>query len=249
MMLAKNPLAAPINGARIAIVSPDRNRYAKLSVQLAAAGFAVDYLPPTPSTVRTLASSTPPLVVLDHPGPGTAMTRALQSIRGSLSQPSVIVLSPVGDLGSRIACLELGADDCVGKSCSDRELYARINAIWRRRTPIAGAAVRQAGKIGRFSRWEIDFIEQLMKRDTVIRRDFTPLDFRLLSVLLRHAQKVVDRTVFFDALGITDAERRKRSIDVAISRLRKKLEAEGEEVIRTVHRRGYLFLPIVQWTA
>lgn len=249
MLSPRIPAAAPTHRPRIAILSPDRDRYAKLGAQLAGAGFAVEYRSPTPSTLLALASVPMPLVVLDHPGCEEGMTQALRSVMGSGGQPSVIVLSDTGDVGARIACLELGADDCVGRHCSDRELYARINAVWRRRVPAASSAARPAGKVGRFSRWEVDLVRPLMTQNHVVRRDFTPLDFRLLSVLLRHAQRVVDRTVLFEALGVADASRQKRSIDVAISRLRKKLEADGEEVIRTVYRRGYVFLPAVEWAA
>lgn len=247
MLRTTFPVAKPTSGQRIDILSRDVSRFGKLAALLLKGGFELTYLPPSFHTLSKLESTLAPLIIYDHVKSKSMAHDTLRLILASPASPSVVVMMSSDDLDNRIACLEMGADDCVSISCGDRELYARLSAIWRRRVQQPTVKDGLAPQIARFARWEIDFTERLVMEGTQVRRDFTPLDFRLLAVLLKDAQQVVDRPTLLDAAGTGNADPSKRSIDAAISRLRKKFGPNGEEVIRTVPGCGYLFVPTVQW--
>jgi len=149
------------------------------------------------------------------------------------------MLTALGEDIDRILGLELGADDYVPKPCNPREIAARMRAILRRtRGDIDGARLEDLS-IG-------PVLLRSASRSVVVRGDpvaLTGTEFNILAALMRDAGRVVSKDTLSQAvlgrpLGPFD-----RSIDVHISKLRRKLgpASDGDSLINTIHRGGYLF--------
>ena len=177
-------------------------------------------------------------LILDVMLPGRSGLDLLRELRRDNALP-VLMLTALGEDLDRILGLELGADDYVPKPCNPREIAARLRAILRR-TRGDGDATRLADiSIGPVSL-------RAASRSATLRGEplaLTGTEFNVLAVLLREAGKVVSKeTLSQDVLG-RPLGPFDRSIDVHISKLRRKLgnAADGESLIGTVHRGGYVF--------
>jgi len=180
------------------------------------------------------------LVVLDVMLPGMNGLDVLRKLRASSTVP-VLLLTARGQDVDRIVGLELGADDYLPKPFNPRELVARIRAILRRTRSEAGE--RQAPQTS----VHVGDVELNPATRTVLRSgeavDLTAVEFSLLDVLLREAGRVVTRDELAKiALGRLFSPY-DRSIDMHISKLRKKLgeDGKGGERIKTVRGVGYIY--------
>ena len=180
------------------------------------------------------------LVVLDVMLPGMNGLDVLRKLRASSTVP-VLLLTARGQDVDRIVGLELGADDYLPKPFIPRELVARIRAILRRTRGEAGE--RQAPQ----TTVRVGDVELNPATRTVLRKgeavDVTAVEFNLLDVLLREAGRVVTRDELAKiALGRMFSPY-DRSIDMHISKLRKKLgeDGKGGERIKTVRGVGYIY--------
>jgi DNA-binding response OmpR family regulator len=180
------------------------------------------------------------VVLLDVMLPGADGLEVCRRIRAApeLAAVPVIMLTARGDDVDKIVGLELGADDYLAKPFNPRELLARIRAVLRRGRVAAPARARfHAGRL------EIDF----EAREVTVagkRQVLTSYEFELLAALARAAGRVLSREQLLDALKGTEYETFDRSIDVHISKLRAKLEANPREprYIKTVRGVGYVLL-------
>ncbi|KQZ62712.1 two-component system response regulator [Sphingopyxis sp. Root1497] len=158
-------------------------------------------------------------------------------------RPPVILVSVLGNDVDRIVGIELGADDYLAKPFNPRELLARIRALVRR------SKVRQAGADGGttwlFGDWTLDAAQWLLTAPGGSDVALTPGEFRLLLALVEQRGRLVDRDRLLAATGGEETEVFDRSIDVLLSRLRRKLaDHGGRDLIRTVRGEGYqLALP------
>jgi DNA-binding response OmpR family regulator len=179
------------------------------------------------------------VVLLDLMLPGIDGLEVCRRIRATpaLAAVPVVMLTARGDDVDRIVGLELGADDYLAKPFNPRELLARIRAVLRRAAgPAAPGRPRfRAGDL------EIDFDA----REVTVRgrrRILTHYEFELLAVLARAAGRVLTREQLIDALKGAEYEAFDRSIDVHVSKLRAKLEADprAPRYIKTVRGVGYV---------
>lgn len=184
-----------------------------------------------------LAKGPVDLIVLDLMMPGEDGLSVIRRMR-AIDRPALIVLSAMADESDRIIGLEVGADDYLGKPCNPRELLARIRAVLRRRD-----GREPTGPVRRFGAWTLDLVERSVTRPGVPPILLTGAEFRVLSAFLDRPQRVLDRDTLIDAAKGDDADVYDRSIDVTISRVRKKL-GEGAP-IRTVRGEGYIFTTTV----
>jgi DNA-binding response OmpR family regulator len=180
------------------------------------------------------------VVLLDLMLPGLDGLEVCRRIRATLGLESVpiVMLTARGDDVDRIVGLEVGADDYLPKPFNPRELLARLRAVLRRAGPPALAP--RGGRL-RSGTLEID----LDAREVLVdgrRQVLTHYEFELLAVLARAAGRVLSREQLLDALKGTGYEAYDRSIDVHVSRLRAKIEANPREPrhIRTVRGVGYM---------
>ena len=169
------------------------------------------------------------VVLLDVMMPGMDGLTVLRRIRERTAVP-IIMLTARGDEADRVAGLELGADDYVPKPFSPRELLARLRAVLRRSHPDLGSERLSAGGV------EVEVGRREVRVDGRA-VELTGLEFDLLLALLRRAGRVVPRAALLSEAGRDDVTVGERTIDVHISKLRKKL---GSDKIKTVRGVGYV---------
>ncbi|PYM83572.1 MAG: DNA-binding response regulator [Candidatus Rokuibacteriota bacterium] len=177
------------------------------------------------------------VVLLDVMLPGADGFEVCRRLRAApeLAALPVIMLTARGDDVDKIVGLELGADDYLAKPFNPRELLARIHAVLRRGRRVATRDRFSAGGL------EIDF----EAREVTVagqRQALTAYEFELLAALARAAGRVLSREQLLDALKGATYETFDRSIDVHISKLRGKLEANPKQprYIKTVRGAGYV---------
>jgi DNA-binding response OmpR family regulator len=174
-------------------------------------------------------------VLLDVMMPGLDGLAVLRQIRDGGDRVPVLMLTARGDEADRVVGLELGADDYVAKPFSPRELLARVRAVMRRAQP-QSVAERLAG-----AGITADTGTREVKVDGH-RVDLTAIEYDLLVTLMRRAGRVVPRAALLELSGRADAAVGERTVDVHISRLRKKLGDEQGTRIQTVRGVGYVLV-------
>jgi two-component system OmpR family response regulator len=186
------------------------------------------------------------LIVLDLMLPvedGLALCRQLRA--GSTDMP-IIILTAKGDEIDRVLGLEMGADDYVAKPFSGRELIARIKAVLRRTRALPAAPEGSVPDVYRFGKWTLDTARREVEADDLV----IPLstgEYNLLLAFLQHPQRVLSRDQLLDLAKGRAAAQLDRSIDLQVSRLRRKIEedAKNPEIIKTIWGDGYVFVPKV----
>ena len=178
------------------------------------------------------------LVVLDVMLPGINGFEVLRRLR-SVSKIPVLLLTARGEDVDRIVGLEIGADDYLPKPFNPRELVARIRAILRRAKPGRADAVPEVLSVGDV---ELDPATRSVHRagQPV---DLTSVEFNLLEVLLREAGRVVTRERLVNAVLSRKFTPFDRSIDMHVSKVRRKLgdSEESGDHIKTIRGVGYMF--------
>jgi two-component system response regulator CpxR len=172
--------------------------------------------------------------------PGLNGFEVLRRLRNTSRVP-VLLLTARGEDVDRIVGLEIGADDYLPKPFNPRELVARIRAILRRtnNTEKSGAAVPDIVRVGDI---ELDPATRTVRQNGT-QLDLTSVEFNLLEVLLREAGRVVTRERLVDSVLSRKFSPFDRSIDMHVSKLRRKLGDSdgGTEHIKTVRGTGYIF--------
>jgi two-component system OmpR family response regulator len=188
------------------------------------------------------------LVILDimlQGEDGFSLCRRLRAV----SKVPVIMLTAMADHTDRVVGLEIGADDYLVKPFDPRELLARVKAVMRRTTDAAFASTStETRPILTFAGWRLDVARRELRSADNTLMILSGGEFDLLLAFAEHPQRVLTRDQLLDlARGLSHAAY-DRSIDVQVSRLRRKLErdAKSPSVIRTVRNSGYIFVPAVQ---
>lgn len=182
----------------------------------------------------------PDLIVLDIMLPGEDGLSLCRRIRASSRVPILMLTARSEDI-DRIVGLEMGADDYLGKPFNPRELAARIRAILRRREPEPEA--RRRLTVG-------GIVVDLDARSATHRENgelgLTSAEFDLLECFVTRPQRVLSREQLMDWTRGRRADPFDRTIDVQVSRLRKKIEAGGDILIKTVRNAGYMLCASVE---
>jgi len=184
--------------------------------------------------LAALGRQTYDALLLDVMMPGLDGLETLKRLRQRSNVP-VIMLTARGDESDRVVGLEMGADDYVPKPFSPRELLARLRAVLRRLRPELGAERLCASGI----EVEVSARSVRVEGQDV---ELTGLEFDLLVALLRRAGRVVPRQILLEEAGRGDTTVGERTVDVHISKLRKKLGDDPRRPfkIRTVRGIGYV---------
>jgi two-component system, OmpR family, response regulator len=201
---------------------------------------------------ETLRNADVDLVLLDVMLPGESGFDLLRALRAREGSPPVVMVTAKGAEADRVLGLDLGADDYLPKPFGRRELLARVRAVHRRaRPPTAApeeARPRGATRLLRFDGWAVDLArrELLSPGGAVV--DLSGAEYDLLLAFLEHPQRVLARDRILELSRGRLADPNDRSVDVLVSRLRRKLEGEegGTAMIKTVRGAGYMFLPTVE---
>ena len=194
------------------------------------------------------------LVLLDVMLPGRSGFDLLRALRARPGAPPGVMVTAKGEEADRVAGLDLGADDYLSKPFGRLELLARVRAVLRRaRGPVAGPGGAACGGTARglrFEGWKLDLArrELISAAGTVV--DLSGAEYDLLLAFLEHPQRVLARDRISELARGRLADPFDRSVDVLVSRLRRKIEGEGgTAMIKTVRGAGYIFLPAVERTA
>jgi two-component system, OmpR family, response regulator len=179
------------------------------------------------------------LILLDIMLPGTSGIDLCRRIRQQSDVP-IIFISAKGSEVDRVIGLELGADDYLPKPFGTRELIARVRAVLRR-WETKGASEERSQGIARFEGWTVDLPRRELRSPTDAVVELTGAEFDLLAVLIDHAQRVIARERLIELSRTRIGDASDRSIDVLISRLRRKLSTDERPApIVTVRGVGYM---------
>ena len=184
------------------------------------------------------------LVVLDVLLPDGSGLDICRDLRARRSRVPIILLTALKEDVDRIIGLELGADDYLGKPFNPRELVARIRAVLRRRT---GEPSAPAARTYRFEGWTLEPDRRRLADASGLEADLTAGEFDLLLAFLERPGRVLSRDQLLDLTRGRDGEATDRSIDVLVSRLRRKLQEAGpKSFFKTVRNGGYQFTARVE---
>jgi DNA-binding response OmpR family regulator len=224
--------------ARILVIEDEEDIRNLVAELLARAGYRVDQAPDGRAGLRVLHASPPDLVLLDVTMPELDGWQTLERIR-DLSDVPVLMLTARGTELERVRGLKAGADDYMTKPFGRQELVARVEALLRRAPARGEGAETYADE-----RVTIDFAQRSV---TYEGRDvsLTPLEFKLLSVFVRHPRQVLSRDqllelVWGDTYGVATDQ-----VKLYVGYLRRKLDPDTPDraPIETVRGFGYRYLP------
>ncbi|WP_269585990.1 response regulator [Roseibium sp. Sym1] len=207
-------------------------------------GYAVTEAPNAAEMSKLFETFQPNLIILDVNMPGTDGLTALRELRATSTVP-VIMLTAASEVVDRIVGLEMGADDYVGKPVDLRELEARIKAALRRQAFSDNEQQhkdRQAGTV-QFGPCRLDLDGAKLFGADGDEIAITAMEFSLLRVFAENRGRVLNRDQLLEQAHDKGWEPFDRSIDLRISRLRRKIEINPTkpETIRTVRGIGYVF--------
>ncbi|BCA61034.1 hypothetical protein HMP09_0268 [Sphingomonas sp. HMP9] len=244
--------------ARVVIVDDDPGLRDLLTEFLVDHGLLAEAVDSGAALRKRLGQSPCDLIVLDMMMPREDGLSVLRTLAQGVGAPGVIMFSALGGEIDRVVALELGADDYVTKPSSPREILARIRSVLRRRGSGGAAKVpsvvegahpgAHGGAIDTFAfaGWTLDCRMRVLHAPDASVIRLTDGEYQLLAAFVSEPQTVHSRDAMIARSGRTESMARGRTIDVNISRLRRKLLAfDPTEIIRTVRGNGYIFMPAV----
>lgn len=232
-------MRAPIE---ILVVDDDASLRAALDTYLSGAGYAVRTADGGKAMDEAISQSVPNMVILDVMMPGEdglAICRRLQGVA------PVLMLSAMGETTDRIVGLEVGAADYLPKPFEPRELLARVRAVLRRPAPqVQDCAVN---RVYLFEGWVLDVEERRLGDPQGRGIELTTGELSLLSAFIQSAGRILSRDQILESTHGPLADNFDRAVDLAVSRLRRKLERPSQPaLIETVRGLGYRFRAVVQ---
>jgi len=189
------------------------------------------------------------LLILDVMMPGEDGLSYCRRVR-SYSDIPIIMLTALGEETDRIVGLEIGADDYLPKPFNPRELLARVKAVLRRSNDNGGGEQRSVGhRLVSFETWQLNTAKRELRSNANVMTSLTAGEYELLLAFIDNPQRVLNRDQLLDITRGRAAGPFDRSIDVQLSRLRKKIEPNPKEptIIKTVRNGGYIFTPDLQF--
>ncbi|PIE51111.1 DNA-binding response regulator [Candidatus Fermentibacteria bacterium] len=217
---------------KILLVEDDVPLASLLSEYLTGQGFKVDVLHRGAQVRKRVTASSPDLVILDLMLPDMSGLDICRTLREGWRGP-VLMLTAMKDDIDVVTGLELGADDYIGKPVAPRVLLARIRSLLRRSTSDLNAQMIEAGPLS----VNVPARIALLNSQEL---ELTTTEFDLLVLLARRAGRVQKRSVLVEDLRGIRFDSFDRSVDVLVSRLRRKMGDYGK-MIKTVRGLGYLF--------
>jgi two-component system phosphate regulon response regulator OmpR len=227
--------------AHLLIVDDDERIRGLLQKFLMRSGFLVSGARDAAHARRVLSGLEFDLIVLDVMMPGEDGISFCRDLRQTITTP-ILLLTAKGDTGDRITGLEAGADDYLAKPFEPKELLLRINAILRR-VPAAEPAVvlPKVLNLGPV-RYDIERGE-MWQGDQLVR--LTATESQLMRIFSGCPGEAVTRTRLVEELSRSGGQTQERAVDVQITRLRRKIEADPKQprYLQTVRGAGYMLAP------
>jgi two-component system OmpR family response regulator len=219
---------------KLLIVEDDKEAAAYLKRALSEVGHTVDAATTGRNGLMLAAGETYDVIILDRMLPEIDGLAILRTIRASGVKTPVLLLTALGGIDDRVEGLEAGGDDYLVKPFALAELLARVNALARRpptqevRTELSVADLR------------LDLLKRTVTRGGQ-RIELQPREFQLLEYLLRHAGRVVTRTMLLESVWDFHFDPKTNIVETHMSRLRGKVDrGHAHELIHTVRGAGYV---------
>ena len=234
-------------GQRLMLVDDEPDLCAMVVEYLGRHGYIVETAANGGELDKHLNDGVPDLVILDINLPGESGFDIARRIRARSDVP-IVMLTAADDVIDRVVGLELGADDYITKPFDLRELRARIQAVLRRNARPAVPAttpVALSSTTIRFGDFLLDLDSRRLLRDDGQEQELTAMEFDLLAAFAKNPNRVLSRERLLVLAHNRDTDPFDRSIDVRITRIRRKVERDPArpQVIKTMRGAGYMFVP------
>lgn len=230
-----------VSEAHLLIVDDDERIRGLLQKFLIRSGFFVTAARDAQHARRILTGLDFDLIVLDVMMPGEDGVSFTRSLRETLKTP-ILLLTAKGETDDRISGLEAGADDYLSKPFEPKELLLRINAILRRvpQEP-ADSGIPKVLHLGGI-RYDVERGEMWQGDDPV---RLTATESQLMKIFSASPAEAVSRAALVEKLGRDRGQAQERAVDVQITRLRRKIEADPKQprYLQTVRGEGYMLAP------
>ena len=235
------------DGPHILVVDDDREIRDLLARFLRKHGFRVETASDGKEMFKALAVGRFDLAVLDLMLPGEDGLSLCRRVRSGSDLP-IVMLTAIGEDTDRIVGLEMGADDYLAKPFNPRELLARIRAVLRRAPEMRQQPEADRSRTFEFQGWVLDAGRRSLHAPDGVLVDLTAGEFDLLLALVEHPGRVLNRDQLLDLTRGREAGPFDRSVDVQVSRLRRKIEEDPKQpaLIKTVRGGGYAFAGTVR---
>jgi two-component system OmpR family response regulator len=219
---------------RVLIIEDDREAARFIVKGLSESGHVVDHAGDGPTGLSRATRGGYDVLIVDRMLPGGLDGLAIiEALRRDGDRTPALVLSAKGEVPDRIRGLKAGGDDYLTKPFAFAELLARIEALLRRAQPAAAETKLVLADL------EMDLLSRTVRRGGA-RIELQPREFRVLECLLRHAGRVVTRTMLLEQVWDYNFDPQTNVIDVHISRLRQKIDRDFEPpLLHTVRGAGY----------
>lgn len=221
----------------VLLVDDDPEIRSLVSAYLQAHGLAVVAVGDGRAMRSALGEQAFDIVLLDIMLPGDDGLTLCRELRSSRNLP-VILLTALAEESDRVVGLEMGADDYLVKPFSTRELLARIRAVLRRAREQVAVHAADSVREYRFAGWSLAPGRRELVDPRGVLVSLTAGEFDLLLAFVRHPQTVLNRDQLLELTKGRSAQAFDRSVDVQLSRLRRRLG--DEELVKTVRGGGYL---------
>jgi two-component system phosphate regulon response regulator OmpR len=233
-----------MSGAHVLVCDDEADIREMLAEYLGRRGFTVTTAGNAAELRGALAEKPVELILLDIAMPGEDGLSVLRGLRAAETKVPVIMLTAAGETVDRILGLEMGADDYLGKPVDLRELEARIKAVLRRAVA-PDPALDASRKRWRFGKCQLDIEAAKLFAEDGSEVPLTAMEFALLKLFAENRGRVLNRDQILENAHDRSWDPFDRSIDIRISRIRRKIEVNPEKpvAIRTVRGIGYVYDP------
>lgn len=219
---------------KILVIEDDRETADYLAQGLRAQGHVVETADNGRDGVFLASESPQDVLIVDRMLPGLDGLGVVRLLRASGVKTPALFLTALGAVGDRVRGLEAGGDDYLVKPFAFAELMARVNAL-ARRPPLA-----EVETVLRVGDLEMDLLKRNVTRGGA-RIELQPREFQILEYLMRHADRVVTRTMLLENVWDFHFDPKTNIVETHISRLRTKLnQGENPDLIQTVRGAGYI---------
>lgn len=232
---------------QLIFVVEDDEGVARLVMQaLQEFGHPVEWFRDGATVLRRLQIERPDLCVVDLGLPDMDGIELIRKI-GALTNCGILILTGRGHTIDRVMGLELGADDYVVKPFEPRELVARVRSILRRRGVAGASGASQPRRYAKFVGWTLDCAANSLRAPDGSEHVIGTAETQVLRAFVERPHQILTRE---QLLGQRDLSPIDRSIDVRISRIRRKIEIDPQnpKIIKTVYGAGYMFTATVDWS-